>query len=182
MDEILEPGATSALVESRSGDDQEPLTNQARTMLLARFRQAGLDTAEAEDLAQECLVDILERMDRYDNAKGPMEAWISGFARNAIRSWYRRESSRKQAETSLDNLGDVAHPTESSSPIDAIQHGLGELNLVDRELMYMRFSLGMSFEDIARSTDLTAMNCRKRVSRAVERLRRDPGVREALGL
>ncbi len=162
--------------------DREPFANQARSILLTRFRHAGLDSSEADDLAQECMVDLLQRLDHYDDSRGPIEAWVSGFARNSIRSWYRRESSRKLTETSLDNLSEHAHPAESAPEVDAIKHGLGELNVVDRELMYMRFSMEMSFDEIAAASDLTAMNCRKRVSRAVERLRRDPSVREALGL
>lgn len=54
--------------------------------------------------------------------------------------------------------------------------------MIDRELVTMRFSLEMSFDDIAKAANITPVNARKRVSRAVERLRRDPVVREALGL
>ncbi len=150
--------------------------------MLGRFKQAGLDQGESEDLAQECLVDLLQRIDRFDHSKGSLEAWISGFARNAIRTWYRREAARKVAETSLDNLHENAHPAEAPAEMDAIRHCLSELGIIDRELVYMRFSLSMSFDDIAANTDMTPANCRKRVSRAVEKLRRDPAVRESLGL
>jgi RNA polymerase sigma factor (sigma-70 family) len=160
----------------------EPFAEQARRQLMTRFKQAGLDHSESEDLAQECLVDLLQRLDRFDASKGPVEAWVSGFARNAVRTWYRREASRKVSETSLDSLGDSALAAPPETELDAIRHCLGELCVIDRELVYMRFSLSMSFDDIAKSTDLTPANCRKRVSRAVEKLRRDPSVRETLGL
>ena len=160
----------------------ESFIRYARRMLTTRFRGAGLSQSEAEDLTQECLIDLITRLDRFDAERGTIDVWIGGFARNALRAWWRKEASRRLTEISIKQLPESGLAVdEAELEISAMKYGLGELSLIDQELLYMRFAMGMSFEEIAGSTDLSCVNARKRVSRAVERLRRDPAIREALG-
>ncbi|HVT14129.1 MAG TPA: sigma-70 family RNA polymerase sigma factor [Fimbriimonadaceae bacterium] len=162
--------------------NEESFVQHARRVLTTRFRQAGLKPAEAEDLTQECLVELITHIDRFDAARGSVDSWISGFARNAVKSWWRREVPRRASELHYMQVPEAGlAKSESMMEISAIKYGLGELCLIDQELLYMRFGLGMSFEDIATNANMTCVNARKRVSRAVERLRRDPAIREALG-
>jgi len=162
--------------------NEETFVQHARRVLTTRFRQAGLKPGEAEDLTQECLVELITHIDRFDSAKGSIDSWISGFARNAVKSWWRRETARRSSELSYRQVPESGLAmNETLLEISAIKYGLSELCLVDQELLYMRFGLGMSFEDICRNVDITCVNARKRVSRAVEKMRRDPSVREALG-
>ncbi|MBS1719634.1 MAG: sigma-70 family RNA polymerase sigma factor [Armatimonadetes bacterium] len=161
---------------------REELANRARRLLYGRFRQAGLNIVEAEDLAQECLVELLERMDRFDEDKGSFDSWLGGFARNGLRAFFRRDASKRRLEWPLEQAVDTEDQRETEFAHNAIEHVLDDLGMIDRELVTMRFALEMSFDDIAKAANLTPVNARKRVSRAVERLRRDPVVREALGL
>lgn len=162
--------------------NEEGFVQHARRVLTTRFRQAGLRPGEAEDLTQECLVELITHIDRFDSEKGTVDSWISGFARNAVKSWWRREVTRRNSELSYKQVPESGLAmTESMMEISALKYGLSELCVVDRELLYMRFGLGMSFEDIAKNADISCVNARKRVSRAVEKLRRDPAIREALG-
>src|SRR5690349_4155661 len=80
--------------------NEEGFVQHARRVLSTRFRQAGLKANEAEDLTQECLVELITHIDRFDPEKGSLDCWISGFARNAVKSWWRREVSRKSSEVS----------------------------------------------------------------------------------
>lgn len=171
----------SADTELSSAEQAEELAAQARSLLSYRFRVAGMEAHEAEDLTQECLVDLLQRADKFDDNRGSLEAWIGGFARNALRSWYRKEALRKATEKPLSQAVEVADPGVRAYESEAIEHCLSELSLIDRELVFMRFALEMSFDDIAKAANITGMNARKRVSRSVERMRRDPAIREALG-
>lgn len=162
--------------------NEETFARHARRILTSRFRQAGLKPGEAEDLTQECLVELITHIDRFDAEKGSVDSWISGFARNAVKSWWRREIPRRSSELPYAQVPESGLAMkESLMEISAIKYGLGEFPLVDQELLYMRFGLGMSFEDISVNANMTCVNARKRVSRAVERLRRDPAIREALG-
>jgi RNA polymerase sigma factor (sigma-70 family) len=176
-DEYL-PNTTEAVVAA----NEESFVQHARRVLTTRFRQAGLRTGEAEDLTQECLVELITHIDRFDSARGSIDSWISGFARNAVKSWWRREVSRRNSELSYKQVPESGLAmNEALMEISALKYGLSELCVIDQELLYMRFGLGMSFEDISKNADISCVNARKRVSRAVEKLRRDPAVREALG-
>jgi RNA polymerase sigma factor (sigma-70 family) len=159
----------------------ESFVQHARRVLLQRFRHAGMSAQESEDLVQECLIDLIMRIDRFDDSKGTLDAWIGGFARNAARAWWRRETVRKTAELPIGSVPEDGFAVEHAVEQNSVRISVAQLAAVDQELLYMRFALGMSFEDIATSANLTTVNARKRVSRAVERLRNDPAVREALG-
>jgi DNA-directed RNA polymerase specialized sigma24 family protein len=79
----------------------------------------------------------------------------------------------------------VAEPTGDGeldlSGSGAVEEAIGLLNPIDQELLQMRFGFGYSFDEIAEMADMTSVNARKRVSRAVESLRRHPGLRRELG-
>lgn len=183
METVREHAASGTQSGSDSNNEQsESLTAQARNLLNYRFRIAGMEPHEADDLTQECLVELVQRADKFDESRGSFEAWIGGFARNALRSWYRKEALRKATERPIEHAVEIPDPAVRAYEAEAIEHCLSELCLVDRELVYMRFALEMSFDDIARAANITGMNARKRVSRSVERLRRNPAVREALGI
>jgi RNA polymerase sigma-70 factor (ECF subfamily) len=160
----------------------ETFVQHARRVLSARFRQAGLKPGDAEDLTQECLVELITHFDRFDPTKGTIDSWIGGFARNATRAWFRREGTRRNNEVSYLQAPESGLATkEAEIEAEGIRSGLASLCLVDQELLYMRFAMSLSFDEIAEGTGMTSVNARKRVSRAVEKLRKDPQIREALG-
>lgn len=158
----------------------ETFVAHARRVLTSRFRQAGLAPGDAEDLTQECLVELITHFDRFDPSRGTIDQWISGFARNAARSWFRKESGRKLKELPYTSVPEAGLATREAE-VDGIRDGLAALCLIDQELLYMRFALSLSFDEIAQNTGMTSINARKRVSRAVEKLRKDPAIRELLG-
>jgi RNA polymerase sigma-70 factor (ECF subfamily) len=162
--------------------NDESFVQHARRVLSNRFRQAGLKAGDAEDLTQECLVELITHFDRFDPSTGTIDSWIGGFARNATRAWFRRESTRRNNEVSYLQAPEAGLAAkEAELEAEGIRSGLASLCLVDQELLYMRFAMSLSFDEIAESTGMTSVNARKRVSRAVEKLRRDPGIREVLG-
>jgi RNA polymerase sigma factor (sigma-70 family) len=175
---------TDWAVLAREGDAEkrEAIALYLRDLLVRRFRATGLDADQCQELAQECLFDVISNLARYDETKASLTAWVSGFARTSLRSWRRREYGRNMMETPLDFAPEICAEDDDMNSVDcAVKTCLGSLSLIDQELLYMRFNLGLSFDEIADRSDLTAVNARKRLSRAVDRLRRDPMLRESLG-
>jgi len=178
-------GVTALAIGAREGDGrkQETLSSYLRDVLIRRFVNAGLNTDEAQELAQDCLFEIITNLSRFDEERAHVSAWVSGFARTSLRSWRRKEYARRGAEISIDVAPDTAVVDEDLDSVDcAVKNCLGNLNLIDQELLHMRFSLGLSFEDIAEKSSLSVVNARKRLSRAVDKLRQDEALRDALGL
>lgn len=174
-DSRLETWVEKYRIGDRAAGDE--LVHHLRSQFVARFMYAGLAAPEAEDLAQTCIVDVLKSVGRYDGARSGFETWASGIARNGLRNHYRRREVSRRFEVSSTAAEQTPAPdAENFETVKAIECALGSLSLLDQELLYMRFNQGMSFGEIAASSELTEANARKRVSRAVEHLRRSPDI------
>lgn len=162
--------------------NEDRLADHIRRVLKRRLLSQGLNPQDAEDLVQDCATLVFEAMKDFDSRKGTLDSWLSGYARNVARSWWRASYSRRQSESQLDMEMEVgAETTDTVDDGGVLQAALSELNLIDQELLQMRFLFGYSFDEIATMANLTPINARKRVSRAVEVLRKNPLLRSELG-
>lgn len=155
-----------------------------RDVLARRFRGMGMPPQDIPDLVQDCTVAVLQEISRFDPEKGSFEGWITGFARNTARAWWRAMYSAKATLVDYDSVPlveDRRNEPELSASGD-LEEALSVLNPIDQELLQMRFGSGMSFDEIADSANITSANARKRVSRAVETLRRQPALRQYFNL
>ena len=164
----------------RSVGDQ--LAGHVRNILRRRFLALGMSVQDTEDLVQDCVTLVFDAIKEFDATKGSLDAWLSGYARNVARSYWRGAYSRNQSEHPLDLAPDPLDPMSSDlAGSGALEVALNDLSSVDQELLIMRFNFGYSFDEIAEMADLTPVNARKRVSRAVEVLRKNPLLRAELG-
>lgn len=183
--ETLETGidSTSLLRQYLEGDANagEVLATQIRTVLYRRFRRLAVTSAVIDELVQDCMLQVFARLPEYSPIKGAFDSWIGGFAVNALRTHRRRESRARTTALPVEELQELSYdPSRDDNDRDLLTSALDSLDVLDRELLYMRFSLGMSSDEIATSSDLNAPQVRKRISRAVERLRRHPAVGQIL--
>ena len=152
---------------------------------LARLRlvQQGVPQQDAEDLAQDILVNVFQQIHNFNPELGAMESWISGFARMSARAWRRQKLKQSRVEVSLEMMLFVRqHEQPDHGLADVIERSVGKLAPVDRVLMRLRFIQGYTSAQIAKITGLSNVNVRKRLSRAMERMRHDESIREALAL
>ena len=165
--------------KSAAGDEvaQELLAFEVRDVISMKLRKLGLPAVELEDLAQDCTIEILRRLEAFDLSRGSLDAWMSGFAKNAFRMWARSAAIRKteyQADLSEEPAYEIA---DAAEPRAALATAIETVSMVDRELLYMRFTLGLSSEEISRNVAMNASQVRKRLSRAVEKLRCHPSIK-----
>ena len=184
---LLEAGAStdypSLLSAYLRGDRQagESLAGSVRNLLVRRIRHLVGSETLAEDLAQDCLLQIFARLSEFDSEKGVFEAWVGGFALNAARSNRRREMRSRMTTMSVDDVPEPGYePVQFESDRDLLQAAMLALDLVDREMLHMKYALGMSSDEMAEACGLNAPQVRKRLSRAVERLRRNPAIGQLL--
>ncbi len=159
----------------------DQLAAHIRILLRKRFLSLGLTPDETDDLVQECSALVFSAIDKFDSSKGSLDAWVSGYARNLLRSWWRGEYARRNGEMPLDSNRDIAVEEDNGLTAAALEAAMTELNPIDQELLQMRFGFGYSFEEIADMANIPAVNARKRVSRAVEALRKNPVLRVSMG-
>lgn len=157
------------------------LATHLNRILNRKLRRYGIAAQEIDDLAQSCVLEVLRRIHEFDSGRGGLDAWVGGFASNAAKQFWRIEFDRKRSLIPIEEISDMCNETQiESAERGAIESALGSLNAFDAELISMRFALQMSSEEIASASNLNAAQARKRISRAVERLRRHPAMRELL--
>jgi RNA polymerase sigma-70 factor (ECF subfamily) len=160
----------------------------------AVFRYACLqlgDTAEAEDIAQETFLRAFRSFHRFDVGR-PLRPWLlriaRNLARNRWRSWSRRlrATERWKNEAVSEAAGSPFLAEGGTAPAAAELRGIvARMGEPDRQVIYLRFFLGLSLEETSEALSLPLGTVKSRLSRALERLRervtRDhPALRQAL--
>lgn len=171
-------GASGAqLNDAGLGVSISSLTQFARVRLL----QFGVSTQDADDLAQDIMINMMRQLPSFEIEKGSLESWITGFAKMAAKAWMRQRALKLQREVPLELAPGVAAEVEGDELLaNAIQRALSKLPEVDRLMVDLRFSQGLSSKQISDRMGMSDMAVRKRLSRAIERVRKDSGLREAL--
>lgn len=139
----------------------------------ARFR-VGPD--EATDIAGDVFARAWARRDSFDPARGSAVEWLWGIARHATVDWARRpgRSIRDQGQA-LPSAADPSDLVEQADDVRRLLAAVSGLAPDDREVIALRFGLGLGNRDTARVLGLTDGNAAVRLHRALRRLRRDLG-------
>lgn len=146
-----------------------------------RFRRLASSEHECEELTQECVLTVFQRITEYSPELGNFDAWVYGFAHNTWRSHLRALARQRRSTVPIDDVRAVQYEIGGAlNQRENLAVALESLEIVDRELLHMRYSLGMSSEEIAAASDMNPPQVRKRISRAVERLRRHPATQALL--
>ncbi len=166
---------TAALIAR--GEHREALSRCAveHGPSLGRLCMAFLGSqAEAEEAAQEALIAAYDAMPSY-RGEGSVRAWLFGIARRVCA---RRVETRVRRENRLRLVG----PEESAPGAEAllaarqdahrVRGALEQLKPTEREAVVLRFDAELSYAGIAQACGIDEPAARKRVSRALDRLRR----------
>lgn len=163
----------------RAAGDQ--LADYVGRVVKRRLRRLSATEAEVEEIAQECVLSVFQRLSEYDAELGSFEGWVSGFAQNCWRAHIRSMVRSRRSQVPIDDVTEAQYEIgDHVNQRENLASAMETLELVDRELLHMRFSLGMSSDEIADASDMNAPQVRKRISRAVERLRRHPATQALL--
>lgn len=135
------------------------------------WRHTG-NAHSAEEITQTVFV-ILAKKGRQLGPKVNISGWLYQTARFASVSYVRGEirRARRQAEADMQSKiseTETEHWVEIAPLLDAAMAGLND---TDRQAVVMRFFDGKSMKDIGESLNATEDAAKKRVTRAVEKLR-----------
>lgn len=143
-----------------------------------------LGTTYGEDVAQEVFVTAMERLVAFRPGENPAP-WLFGIARNKCRQWLRNRGRRTAiAEAATEEIREHAHSEPPTSPeslmTQQVQEGqrraelascLSQLKADDQLLIRWRYIKELSVEDIAALLDIRVVTARKRLERAMHRLK-----------
>jgi RNA polymerase sigma-70 factor (ECF subfamily) len=138
------------------------------------MRVALRDAHEAEDQTQQVFAQVFEFLDTYERRSQPFRAWLFATARNsAIRHLRRQrrlelhadEESIVQEEPAQDQWEGAAVVGWITDP--DLMLFVERLPLAQRQVLALRFMLGMDTEEIARILDRSPEAVRQQLSRAL---------------
>jgi RNA polymerase sigma-70 factor, ECF subfamily len=175
---------TKALAEGLRKRDPELLDRLVEQYQYRLFRYLVWLTANrerAEDFFQETWIRVLERGHQYDGTS-KFETWLFAIARHLVIDWQRSKKMQ-----SLDALIDPEEgaPAEfeaqnQPSPLlqaianqeeADVQHSLGKISAVYREVLMLRFQEEMQLEEIASVLDTPLSTVKSRLYRGLEALK-----------
>ena len=131
--------------------------------------------ADAEDIVQEALTKVLQSLRRFDESR-PFRPWFATIVANQARNWKRSrgrslrlvERIALQANAVVRGVEDlVIEADEASRVISALQ----ALEPLDREVLALRFLVGLSERESAEALGIALGTVKSRSSRALAKLR-----------
>jgi RNA polymerase sigma-70 factor (ECF subfamily) len=147
-----------------------------RRWAAGRLPRWARDLVDTDDMIQETMVRTFQNLEgfvpQHDRAFG---AYLRQALLNRIRDEVRKAQARpKRADLTTRHADGGASPLEEAigkDALEAYESALARLDPADREAILARIELGLSYEQIAETSDRpSAEAARKAVSRALVRL------------
>lgn len=155
--------AFAALVQPHLGD------------MIRLARLIGGSANDAEDIVQESLTRVLRSLRSFD-ADRPFRPWLATVVANQARNVHRSGVRRRRLTARIARLAELG-PRATDDAAIANNEGASlvrlvtELETTDREVLGLRFLLGLSERETAEAMHCSLGTVKSRTSRALGRLR-----------
>jgi RNA polymerase sigma-70 factor (ECF subfamily) len=130
---------------------------------------------DAEDLAEEVFMKVLEAIDRFQWREAPFSAWLFRIAHNALISQRRKDGVRGRSGPLSDGLAlDSQSPdemVENRLALNEIMEAAQKLPEAQRQVITLRFSAGLSVAETARAMNKGEGNVKVIQHKAIAKLR-----------
>jgi RNA polymerase sigma factor (sigma-70 family) len=137
---------------------------------------AGLlrDGPAAEEVTATAFERAYRKRSRFDGRRGEPRAWLFGIARNAALDELRRRGRQAELSADPEDFAATAAPHESAEQSArrlAVAAGLARLEPRERELIALKFFVGLANSEIAAVVGVSESNAGTKLHRAVTKLR-----------
>ena len=154
----------------------DALLRQHRAAALRLAWQIVRNLDDAEDVVQTASLNAYRAFDRF-RVDRPFGPWFFTIVANEARTCYRTRARSaavvRRAAAALTGASD-SRPYELRAPL---AEALASLSSAHREIVVCRYFLGLSEEETARRLALPKGTVKSRLSRAIDRLRVELGLR-----
>lgn len=179
--ERLEDLDTSRLVTRIQGGDRAAFGDlylRYFDRLYAYLRLALSDRHAAEDATQHVFAQVLEALPNYERRSQPFRAWLFAIARNHAVSLLRKQGNVDLVDpVEIGRRIDASSAREEQLPVLAWISDPDLLLFIERlppdqrQVLTLRYMMGLSMEEIARTMDKSTEAIRRAHSRGVVFLR-----------
>jgi RNA polymerase sigma-70 factor (ECF subfamily) len=156
-----------------AGQHREAVAACARThhAILGRLCMALLGAqADADEAVQETLLRAHRAMGTY-RAEGSVKAWLCGIARHVCAHTLETRRKGRELLEVVPTEGEARDAFEVRRKARVLRDALDKLKPSEREAIVLRYVADLSHREIAVTCGLDEAAARKRISRALERLR-----------
>ena len=130
---------------------------------------------DAEDLAEEVFMRVLEAIERFQWREAPFSAWLFRIAHNAVISQRRKDSARGRSAPLTDGLAmDSAGPdelVETRLVLNEVMAAAQTLPEAQRQVIAFRFGAGLSVAETASAMGKGEGNVKVIQHKAIAKLR-----------
>ena len=134
------------------------------------------NSADADDMAQDCCMRALKAWGQY-NGSASRQAWLFGIARRTRIDWLRkrkRQISTLDSKTLEQQSNAVSEETNINN-IDKVWQAVKNLNTEYSEVIHLRFTAGLSYQQIAHTLEIPVGTVRSRLHRGLKAIKENVG-------
>jgi RNA polymerase sigma factor (sigma-70 family) len=131
------------------------------------------DRSAAEDVTAQAFERAYRKRKSYRAARGSMDAWVFGIARNAALDELRKRKRRAKLESDPEDTWAPAPEDQVESALrrETVRAALSSLDGQERDLIALKFAGGLSNGEIARVLRMSESNVGTRLHRTITKLR-----------
>jgi RNA polymerase sigma-70 factor (ECF subfamily) len=167
-----------AAIQMRDSSALETLLDRHRAILKMVILRIVHDHSSADDVMQECLVEIWTRADRYCAEKGKPLGWMVTLAKRRAIDYIRRSiayhSARDRLEAAVKTQSHTVGITSGCEDADLgrmLQEHLNQLPPLQRQVLSLAFLNGMSQREVARLTHTPLGTVKTRMGLGLSKMR-----------
>ena len=134
------------------------------------------DYHEADDLTSQIMLKVFEKRSLFRSDKAPLYGWVFCIARNTLIDHYRKLVHKASVPLEdEEEVMDLDYDPEAIAVIkdtkSSLYRALKSLNGRERDIIYLKYWLGMTNREIAKKTGLSESNIGVILFRAMKCLR-----------
>jgi len=170
-------------LREREDDAVREYLQRYRSLFHHCIGQFESDPASREDLYQDLVWYVLERLDRdrFDPAKGSFGTWLYRVAWCRCVDLKRQQNARRRVHAVVggDDLPERHDPGPGPRDLAGeaeiggiVREAMGKLDLEERSLLDLRYVDGLVLSEIAQELSISVEQAKYRLKRAASKLRR----------